>query len=227
VVCREVASFEISIHPVTVAQFQRFVDDGGYADHKWWKPDGWVWRIGHKCTVPHHWEEQVREPTCPVTWISYHEAEAFARWLSRETPELCCEIPSEAQWECAARHGTANDMRFPWGEELSPGEEAEANWARCGLRHKTPVGLFPRSNTKAGVTDMFGNVEEWCSGPWYPRHECDEGPVIPLSKYRPARGGSALRYSRLCRPSYRSRLTSDLRYESVGFRVVRARQAVA
>lgn len=217
--------FAIRKFPITVSEYSEFVQDGGYetlaADL--WSTEGWSWKTSLEVVAPLDWADQQTLPNAPVTGVSWFEAMAFAAWLSEResSSELCCRLPSEAQWEFAACRDVPPDRQFPWGSRMTLGSGAEANWAGCFLRHKSPVGMFPKSTTRDGVTDLFGNVEEWCRDHWDSAAppEWRSDPSSDLH-HRVVRGGSTIRFSRLCRPSYRSRILADHRYHTVGFRPV-------
>ncbi len=100
-------------------------------------------------------------PYHPVTQVAYEDAEAYASWAGRE-------LPSEAEWEYAARGGLDGSI-FAWGDDESPDDELMANfwqgafpWRNIGAkgwRGTTPVGLFPPNGY--GLHDVTGNVWEW------------------------------------------------------------------
>lgn len=223
---------EITLEPfavrkflITVTEYSEFVEDGGYeamaADL--WSEAGWSWKTSSGVVAPLDWANQQALPNTPVTGVSWFEAMAFVAWLSEResSSELYCRLPSEAQWEFAACRDVPPDRQFPWGSRMTLGSGAEANWAGCFLRHKSPVGMFPKSTTRDSVTDLFGNVEEWCRDRWDSAAPAEwrSDPSSGLD-HRVVRGGSTIRFSRLCRPSYRSRILADHRYHTVGFRPV-------
>ena len=149
--------YRISRYPITNAQFDAFVQDGGYTD-KWracWTAAGWKWkgdrsgpiRYGGVYDLPNH-------PAVNVTW---YEVQAFCTWLG-EKLNLAVALPTEAQWERAAR-GT-DGRRYPWGGELT---SDHANYDKTGIGTTTAVGIFPQgANPETGVQDMSGNLWEWC-----------------------------------------------------------------
>ena len=222
----EIEPFEIRKYPITVEEFERFVDDLGYdlSSKDYWSQEGWKWKCLEKVDSPKEIERQRLVPNCPITYVSWFEAEAYANWLTENSGNSVYRLPSEAQWEFAARRKNLN-KRFSWGESISSGDVAQANWVGSGIGKVTPVGIFPKSNTADGMTDMIGNVEEWCADNWswqhidYPRNGSPR--IVNGDDNRVVRGGSTIRVSRLCRPTYRSRCQQGLRYGTIGFRLVR------
>jgi formylglycine-generating enzyme required for sulfatase activity len=215
----QIESLAIRKFPITVCEYQIFVDDGGYGPGgaQFWTEEGWQWCREQSLTGPADWESQQAVPNSPVTGVSWHESVAYCRWLTelQEDRRFECRLPSELEWEYVARRDLGT-TQFRWGDRMHAGNDAEANWAGAFLRRKSPVGIFPASTTDDGVADLFGNVEEWCIDAW------EEGNGSAATS-RVVRGGSCIRFSRLCRPSYRSRIREDQRYQSVGFRPVRVR----
>lgn len=224
--------YEMRKYPITVEEFAHFIEDGGYDEtgENLWSPEGLQWRFMEKVSAPRNFETQIVTPNCPITSISWFEAEAYANWLTANDPRnLLYRLPSEAEWEYAARRGNWN-KRFPWGNSISSGNIAEANWVGCSIGKVTPIGIFPKSNTADRITDMIGNVEEWCADNWSDDHSrCprDGNPRIVLGDERKVvKGGSTIRVSRLCRPTYRSRCKQGNRYGTISFRLVRSSSAL-
>ncbi len=103
--------YAIADRPVTNGEWQNFMDDGGYADHRYWLSDGWAWVQQEKVTKPLHWRtcDGVMEEftlqgwreivlCAPVRHISLYEADAYACWADAR-------LPTEAEWEVAAHNG--------------------------------------------------------------------------------------------------------------------------
>jgi formylglycine-generating enzyme len=151
----------------------------------------------------------------PVVQIGYEDAEAYAKWAGKR-------LPTEAEWEFAARGGKAGQLYF-WGDELNPGGKWMANifegtfpnndTGKDGFKGIAPVGKFPTNGY--GLYDIAGNVWEWCSD-WYRPDYFEElakaggvaknprGPEVPWDpaepneKKRVHRGGSFLCTDQYC-----------------------------
>jgi formylglycine-generating enzyme required for sulfatase activity len=152
----------------------------------------------------------------PVTHIAYQDAEAYAAWAGKE-------LPTEAEWEYAARGGLDGAV-YAWGDEFAPGGEMMANtwqgefpWQNLlldGYEGTSPVGSFPVNGY--GLSDMAGNVWEWTCDYFTARHRAAEAPccaprnprVSSPAKSITAGPGSHLPRkvikggSHLCAPSY-------------------------
>jgi formylglycine-generating enzyme required for sulfatase activity len=123
----------------------------------------------------------------PVVHIAYRDAEAYAQWAGKA-------LPTEAEWELAARGGL-DGAEFAWGDELTPGGRHMANtWqgafpvenlAADGWRRTSPVGAFPPNGY--GLHDMIGNVWEWTSDWYSARHPADPDKACCIP--RTPRGG--------------------------------------
>jgi sulfatase modifying factor 1 len=182
--------------------------------------------------------------THPVVHVTFADAEAFARWESKE-------LPTEAEWEFAARGGLEG-AAFAWGDEFLPGGRHMANtWqgqfpsqqlSSDGFERTSPVGAFPANGY--GLFDMIGNVWEWTTDWYQPRHPHEErkacciprnprGPSAE-SSYDPTqpqimiprkvlKGGSHLcapNYCRRYRPAARYPQPIDTSTSHIGFRCI-------
>jgi formylglycine-generating enzyme required for sulfatase activity len=211
-----VDTYAIGRYPVTVSQFRQFVDDRGYEKAVFWRAGGFgQWE------APYSWDQQTQYPNRPVVSVCWYEAMAFCAWAGLS-------LPSEPQWERAARGPNLQERIYPWGD-AEPDRE-RANYDRTGIGHVTPVGCFPAGNVvwdsdnELYLADMVGNVWEWCSD-WY----SDNSELMPESMatgpktgdFRVVRGGSWLLNSRLLRCAARYRYRPDHRSGYLGFRVVR------
>ena len=141
-------AYRIGRYPVTVTEYRRFLESGGYADPLHWTAGG----PGRR-QAPQRWEEQLPFPNRPVVGVSWYEALAYCRWAGGS-------LPSEAEWERAAR-GTEG-RRFPWGTDPP---NTRCNYD-CNIGHPTPVGIYPLGTTPEGVHDLAGNVWEWTRSLW-------------------------------------------------------------
>jgi formylglycine-generating enzyme required for sulfatase activity len=194
--------FQIARVPVTNAQYLFFVE-----------------ATGHK--PPSHWED-ARPPrgleSHPVVYVSWHDAMTYCRWLSEVTGKPIT-LPSEAQWEKAARGplpspahmggagGGGRAREYPWGDEW---DETKCNTEELGLEGTTPVGIFPEGASPCGCLDMAGNVWEWTAT------EVKSGDA----DLRVLRGGSFDLDRDLARCAFRRWLYPNLVWYNGGFRVV-------
>ncbi len=139
---------EIGRYPVTVQEYAKFMDEGGYENEEYWHATGGF----GKFKEPRKWEDQQSHGNRPVTGVSWWEAAAYCKSVGGR-------LPAEAEWERAAR-GTRKGATYPWGDD--PIDETRANYNQH-VGRPTPVGLYPLGATTEGVDDMLGNVWEWCS----------------------------------------------------------------
>ncbi|MFN8470274.1 MAG: SUMF1/EgtB/PvdO family nonheme iron enzyme [Caldilineaceae bacterium] len=152
-----VAEYAIGKYPVTNAQYQAFVDDGGYTDkwHECWTRAGWKWKEEQGCQGPRRYGGDYDLANHPALGVSWYEALAFCNWLTMKLGRHVT-LPSEAQWEKAAR-GT-DGRRYPWGADITP---EHANYVAAGPNATSAVGVFPRGESPYALLDAAGNVWEW------------------------------------------------------------------
>ena len=152
----------------------------------------------------------------PVTSVNWFDAAEFCDWLSREW-SIAIRLPTEAQWEFAARGGLAQKL-YPWGD--SPVTD-RANYAARWKEGPEPVAT---SEPNAyGLYDMCENVHEWCSD-WYDPRYYDSSPSVdpggPETGTRKAsRGGAWRHHIKIARCAARSSIPPEFRYADYGFRI--------
>ena len=148
------------------------------------------------------------DPEQPVVAVSWFDAVAFCEWLGERV-----RLPSEAEWECAARGGVEG-IRYPWGDQL-PSNAAMNEPHRVGRGTANAYGLY----------DVCENVHEWCSD-WYAADfygvSTERNPCGPeTGTRRVSRGGSWRHQVKFSRCAARSSIAPELRYEDYGFRIAR------
>lgn len=191
---------------------------------EWWsRMEGASWRHpeGRGSNIKARWSH-------PVVQVSWNDARAFAAWAGKR-------LPTEAEWEYAARGGLPHPNRFPWGDELEPGGKHRMNvWQGRFPVHDSGadgyVGTAPARSYRAnafGLYNLTGNVWEWCHD-WFdagyyarsPRRD-PAGPA--RGERRVTRGGSYLCHASYCnryRVDARNANTPDSATGNLGFRCV-------
>ncbi len=271
-----VDGFWMDEHTVTNSDFQKFVEATGYVTHverpvnaadypgaqpemlkpasvvfeppqgrvdmrnayNWWAyVAGADWRHprGPRTSLKGLWDH-------PVVHVGFEDADAYAAWLGKE-------LPTEAEWEFAARGGL-DGAEFVWGDELMPGGRILANTWQGNFPHQnllsdgyawtSPVGAYPANGY--GLHDMAGNVWQWTTD-WYQEHKSIEGgccgthnprggvkenshdPLQPklLIPRKVIKGGSYLcapNYCRRYRPAARMAQPIDTATCHLGFRTI-------
>jgi formylglycine-generating enzyme len=262
----DVAAVAVERHPVTNAQFAEFVADTGYitvaeqdldpalypgvapqdlvpgalvfrptrgpVDLRDWR-QWWEWVPGACWRHPFGPDSGIDDRLDhPVVQVAYTDATAYARWA-------CRRLPTEAEWEYAARGGAATT--YAWGDDVTPGGRLMANtWqgrfpyrndGALGWVGTSPVGTFPPNGF--GLVDMIGNVWEWTTTEFTAHHRRDgaKGCCSPAATTLTAdptvnqtlKGGSHLCAPEYChryRPAARSPQSQDSATTHIGFRCV-------
>jgi ergothioneine biosynthesis protein EgtB len=209
--------FELASHPVTNADFLAFIEDGGYRRPELWLSAGWDAVSARGWDAPAYWERRDGawqvftlhgmapvEPNTPVCHVSFYEAEAFARWAGAR-------LPSEAEWEHAAREAGGEDGNFLESGALHP--------------------LAPREAAREGaLSQAFGDVWEWTRSDYgpYPGFRAAPGAVgeyngkFMCNQYV-LRGGSCATPRSHIRASYRNFFPAEARWQFSGLRLARDR----
>jgi formylglycine-generating enzyme len=235
-----VDSFWIDLHEVTVSEFAKFAAATEYkteAGGIGWsivfdmKSGKWIRVEGADWDRPEGPGSEARLDE-PVTQVSWRDAAAYARWAGKR-------LPTEAEWEYAARGGLV-EKKYGWGDELPHTGKYPGNWwqgtfpdrntGEDGYIRRAPVGRFAPNGY--GLFDMAGNVWEWCAD-WFDEGYYAEGarpnPQGPRSgSERVIRGGSWMCSQDYCqgyRVAARSHATPDSGMNNLGFRCVRPEQA--
>jgi len=169
-------SFYLDKYEVTNAQYNRFVQETGHRK-------------------PYYWDDEYfNQPNQPVVGVSWYDASAYARWINKR-------LPSENEWEWAARGGLKN-KQYPWGNQEP--NTSRANYGR-DVGKSSPVGSYPANGY--GLYDMAGNVWEWCHD-WFSLDR--DGKVV--------RGGSWYSYTYSLSVENRNQLNPDSLDNFFGFR---------
>lgn len=166
--------------------------------------------------APFRQDPNFSRPEQPVAGVSWHEATLYCDWLTAESGR-CYRLPTEAEWERAARGGV-EQKNFPWGDEPP---QSLPNYARRWQTGPEPVARY--SQNAFGVYDICDNVHEWCSD-WYDPHyyaiSPDRNPRGPdRGQRRASRGGSWRHHIKVARCSARSSIPPEFHYADYGFRV--------
>lgn len=224
-------AFEIGRYTVTVQEFQKFVEAGGYQEPAFWEAEAWQWRQKNNINIPKNWNEQLFHPNCPVVYVCWHEAVAYCHWLTQKDPKLFYRLPMEAEWEYTARRGQQSYFRYCFGNDTPNQLQNKMNWDADILRRLAPVGLMPLDSSFDGVMDMGGNVKEWTQDisafPYTDQTISARWGGEQINKYRVVRGTSWNYIARWGRSANRTRVKSTLRYFDMGFRVVRILKQLA
>ena len=193
-----VDAFELAVYPVTCGQYRAFLQAAGHE-------------------LPRDWDVFATSPDLPVVGVSWVDCEAYCTWRSKRSTIV--RLPTEAEWERAARGGEEGGL-YPWGDEIP---DWIPNNGRGPVEGPWPVTLGEPN--PFGLHGIAANVHEWCAD-WYAADfyaaSPARNPAGPERGVRRAsRGGSWRHAVTISRCATRSRIDPSFRYTDYGFRVVR------
>ncbi len=196
-------AYAIDKYEVTNAQYQKFMESTGYPEPAYWR------------------DANFNQPPQPVVGVSWDDAMAYAQWAGKT-------LPTEAQWENAARGGLVG-KRYPWGDAWPPPSYAGNFFDRYiegysdGYAYTAPVDSFQPNGY--GIYNLEGNVAEWCldaySETFYhtsPERNPVNNPQIGVRVLRVVRGGGWSGTAIQLRCAYRGRDIPSSKYNLLGFR---------
>jgi len=193
-----VDAFLLAATQVTNAEYARFLSAVGAPPPPFWN------------------DPNFNHPQQPVTAVSWYEAARYCEWLRSQTTRAY-RLPTEAEWEHAARGGL-EQKNFPWGDATP---QSLPNYSTRWQTGPEPVARYAPS--AFGLYDICDNVHEWCSD-WYDANyyvaSPDRNPQGPeLTKRKSSRGGSWRHHIKVARCSARSSIPPEFQYADYGFRV--------
>lgn len=211
----DVPNFQIAKYPITVAQYQIFMNDKGYDIEKYWTEWGWEWRQQNKINMPQYWGDKFYQrffnSNYPIVGVSWYESVAFCCWLSEKADENIL-LPTEQQWQRAAQ-GDSNWV-YPWGNQSDVSRCNSS--AKSNSRNTTPVMQYPSGKSPYGVMDMVGNVWEWTLTEYNKVKE-----INPTDPIGPVKKGGSWGGQDILSVDYRDNSSPFDRNTFIGFRIVR------
>ena len=209
-------AYLIDRYPVTCGQYREFIEAKGYQNPHWWSQVGWEWLQTEQVKQPLYWCNDRIWDNHPVYGVSWYEAEAYSRFVSKR-------LPTEAEWEKAASwDAKANRRRtYPWGDKEPTLEHC--NYGNV-TEKTTPVDAYPAKASAYGLHDALGNVWEWTAS-WFDGYPGFQSyPYIGYSQvyfdnqHRVLKGGSWATGSWVLRSSFRNWYYPSVRQIFAGFR---------
>jgi iron(II)-dependent oxidoreductase len=188
-------AYQIGKFEVTRGEFRKFIEAGGYVNKSYWSDSGWAWKESNVIiyagmygdvsyatrsekdgirSEPQYWKAEqkwtghgyrsprfIQTDSHPVVGVTYYEAEAYCNWAGGR-------LPTEAEYEKAARWTGTHSNIWPWGDKWDPEKSnnpSDSNPAGGGFKvnQSAPVGSYPEGASPYGCMDMVGNAYEWCA----------------------------------------------------------------
>jgi iron(II)-dependent oxidoreductase len=213
-------SYEIGKYEVTRGEYRKFIEAGGYNNRSYWSDSGWIWKEGNtivysamygnvttvtrsskegKRNEPQYWKAEqkwighgyrhsrfTQTDLHPVVGVTYYEAEAYCNWAGGR-------LPTEAEFEKAARWTGTHSNIWPWGDVHDPekyNNPMDHNPAGGGFKinQSAPVGSYPLGASPYGCMDMAGNAYEWCAD-WAKSYPGCSKPYDYTGLYHIVKGG--------------------------------------
>lgn len=221
-----VKQFYVSKYPITEWEYLEFVENNGYIEDKYWSLDSLEWKTNNNIICPIywyknnniwyklHWNTTVKVGSnLPIVNISWYEAQAYCKWRK-------CRLITETEWEYLATN--KGETLYPWGND-------KPNINNCNLNNNNnycvDVDLYELGNNKDNISQLIGNIWEWCLEPIYPYNNFSIDPIYREMSYpyfgkkKICRGGCFCVSDYLINSKYRNAQYSDCRIQFIGFRV--------
>jgi len=194
-----VAPFRLACVPVTRAAYETYLAASGHSAPVCWN------------------EPAFADPMMPAVGLSWHDAQAYSRWLSHRSHQPV-RLPTEAEWECAALAGR-DGVLYPWGDDPP---ESLPDYGKRWRNGPEPVDLYP-SLHPWGFLGLGENVHEWCAD-WYHADYYQVSPErLPqgpeTGRRRASRGGAWRHAVKVSRCAARSSIPPHLQYNDYGLRL--------
>tara|TARA_Y100000768_G_scaffold388396_1_gene384055 strand:+ start:3184 stop:4563 length:1380 start_codon:yes stop_codon:yes gene_type:complete len=223
---KTINEFAVSKYPVTEYEYLDFVKAGGYTNDKYWTLENLEWRNSNNITMPFywfyengnyykkHWNEIVlvgsNIPMCNISW---YEAKAYCKWKGFR-------LMKEEEWEyLATNKGTT---LFPWGD--APIDKKKANLG-YEYNYCVDVHMYEAGNNYNNISQLIGNIWEWCEESIYPYDNFVIDPVYKEMSYpffgfkKICRGGCWAVNDFIINSKYRNAQYPDCHIQFIGFRV--------
>jgi len=224
---KKINKFSVSKYPVTEYMFSLFIRDCGYENDDYWCYNGLLWKNDNNIKLPLYWKYDTKENNYyklvnndkisiksnkPISNISYYEAKAYCKWKN-------VRLPTESEHEYISTN--CGITKYPWGNKNINDSLANINYKN----HILDVNVYKYGDNEKGVSQLIGNVWEWCEESIYPYDGYTIDPIYRDMSYpffgfkKICKGGSFAVADFLIHPKYRNAQYPDCRIQYIGFRV--------